>query len=92
MTNRKGEQSVVYVDAKFDGRDYPVAGSPYAGSAVYHRADDHTLRASAKKSGKVIETESASVSPDSATMTANYTYTDVSGRQATALAVFDRMK
>jgi hypothetical protein len=36
--------------------------------------------------------EGASVSPDGATLTANYTYTDASGRQATALAVFDRMK
>ena len=40
--------------AKFDGRDYPVAGDPRVDSIALQRIDANTLRATTKKGGKVI--------------------------------------
>jgi hypothetical protein len=90
VTNETGEPLLIRVDAKFDGKDYPITGSTFADAGAYRRVDSHTLSAVAKKSGKVIETETVAVSPDGQTLTAHYTYTDASGKRVSATAVADR--
>ena len=90
VTNDKGEPLVITLDAKFDGKDYPITGSPFADAGSYNRVDSHTLSATAKKAGKVIETETVAVSADGKTMTAHYTYTDAFGKRVSAVAVADR--
>ena len=46
---------------KFDGKDYPLIGDPTTDSRSYKLIDDHTLDLTGKKSGKVINTGSSSV-------------------------------
>jgi hypothetical protein len=85
-----GERMNISVDAKFDGKDYPVNGSPYADGVSYQRIDRFTIKGVGKKAGKVIMYETVVVSPDGKTMTGTYSGTDASGKQVTAIAVFDK--
>jgi hypothetical protein len=39
---------------KFDGQDYPVRGDAYSDTWSYERVDEHTLRLTAKKDGRVV--------------------------------------
>lgn len=63
----EGERENVTVDAKFDGKDYPVKGSSVTDAAAYQRVDSHTLKGTAKKAGKVLVRETAVVSKDGRT-------------------------
>lgn len=90
IVNEAGHRMRVTVRAKFDGKDYPVSGSPFADSVAYQRINSHTLKGVAKKAGKVVTTETATVSPDGRTLTGAYTGTDATGKQVDAVAVFER--
>jgi len=48
------------------------------------------LKGVVKKAGKVVTTETATVSPDDRTLTGAYTGTDATGKQVDAVAVFER--
>src|SRR5512136_2806139 len=74
-----GEHMFISVDAGFDGKDYPVKGSPVADSVAYRRVDRHTIKGVGKKAGKVVMRETVVVGPDGQTMTGTYTETDPSG-------------
>ena len=90
IVNDKGEQMSITVDAKFDGKDYPIIGSPFVDTVAYQRVDSHTLKGIVKKAGQVVTTEQATVSPDGKTLTGTYSGTDLSGRQVTGVAVFEK--
>ena len=85
-----GERMVISVDAKFDGRDYPVKGSPFADAVSYVRPDRFIIKGVGKKDGKVVMHETVVVSADSKNMTGTYSGTDASGRNVTAVAVFEK--
>jgi hypothetical protein len=76
--------------AGFDGKDYPVVGTPLADTVSYRRVDARTLEGTSKKSGKVLVHETVVVSPDGRTMTATYTGQDAQGKEVVGTAVFDR--
>ena len=90
IVNDKGEQMSITVDAKFDGKDYPIIGSPFVDTVAYQRVDSHTLKGIVKKAGQVVTTEKATVSPDGKTLTGTYSGTDLSGKQVTGVAVFEK--
>jgi hypothetical protein len=90
IVNEDGQPMTVTVKAKFDGKDYPASGSPFADSVTYQRIDSHTLKGVVKKAGKVVTTETATVSADGRTLTGAYTGTDATGKQVDAVAVFER--
>lgn len=85
--NDQGERLTVTVDAKFDGKDYPITGSPFADTVAYRLVNRRTLQATTKKSGKVVETETAVVSSDGKTLTATYSAVDANGKPLTGIAV-----
>lgn len=85
-----GERMNISVDAKFDGKDYPIKGSPFADSVSYQRIDRFTIKGVGKKAGKVIMHETVVISPDGKTMTGTYSGTDTSGKQFTAVAIFEK--
>src|SRR5467141_3853980 len=43
-------------DAKFDGKDYPVTGLPYADTVSVKRIDANTIQSTLKKGGQVVMT------------------------------------
>jgi hypothetical protein len=90
ITYASGRTNVVTVEAKLDGQDYPVTGSPLADTMAFHRSGKRSIRAIAKLGGSVIESEGLTVSDDDQTMTTIYTWHDADGKEVTATAVFDR--
>jgi hypothetical protein len=86
-----GEHLTISVKARFDGRDYPVSGSPFADAVSYQRLDSRTIKGAGKKDGRVIMHETVVVAADGKTMTGTYSGTDATGRQVSGVAVFDRV-
>ncbi len=82
-----GEKLTITVDARFDGKDYPITGAPFADAVAYERVDSRTIRGVGKKSGRVVMRETVVVSADGKTVTGTYTSPD--GKPA-GVAVFDK--
>ena len=68
----KGQSYTVSCDAKFDGKDYPVSGSPEFDSVSIKRVGDKRIIATWKKSGKRVGTSDVRVSQDGKSQTVNY--------------------
>jgi hypothetical protein len=80
IVDATGQRQTATVKAAFDGKDYPIVGSPLADAVSYQRIDSHTLKGTRKKGGKVPVYETVVVSPDGKTMIATYSGTDAEGR------------
>ena len=85
-----GRTLVVTVDGAFDGHDYRVNGSPLADVIVYTRPGPHRIDGVAKKDGRVVLTESVTVSEDGRTLTMGYVMRLPDGRDVASIAVFKR--
>jgi len=90
IVDAAGKRMTITVNARFDGKDYPVKGSPFADTVAYQRVDSRTVKGTVKKAGKVVTTETATVSADGKTLTGSYSGTDATGKQATGSAVLDK--
>ena len=90
IVNSSGERLVIHTKAKFDGKDYPVTGTPYADTVAYERVDRNTIKGIAKKDGKIVQREILVVSSDGKIMTGTYYIADSTGEQMTATAVFEK--
>ena len=75
---------------KFDGKDYPVAGSADADSREYTQVNAHTLTFANKKGGKVTISGKIVVSADGKSRTVTTSSTDPSGKKVTGTAVYDK--
>ena len=76
---RSGKTTTSSYKAAFDGHDYPVIGDSREDSIAFQRIDANTLKATAKKSGKVVGEYTFVVSADGRTTTVNYTEPDREG-------------
>jgi hypothetical protein len=85
-----GRTLTVTVDALFDGRDYDVTGSPLAEVIAYTRPARYRIDGVAKKDGRVVLTESVTVSVDGRALTMGYVMRLPDGRDVTSIAVFKR--
>ena len=74
---------------KFDGKDYPVTGDATSDSRTYTKVNDHTLKFTAKKDGKVTISGQITVSADGRTRTVHVT-TDVKGKKVSSTAVYEK--
>ena len=75
---------------KFDGKDYPVKGTPNEDVRSYTKVDDQTLDFASKTSGKPTATGRVVVAADGKSRTVKTTVTDSSGKKAKSTAVFDK--
>jgi hypothetical protein len=75
---------------KFDGKDYPVAGSSTEDSRAIKKINDRTLEATVKKDGKVTITGRIAVSEDGKTRTVTLHSTDADGKKVTSVLVYDK--
>jgi hypothetical protein len=75
---------------KFDGKDYPVTGSPDSDARSYTKVNDRTLHVTVKKNGKVTATAHTVVSPDGKSRTATVTGTTPKGKKFKNVAVYDK--
>jgi hypothetical protein len=90
IVDEKGKRLTVTVNARFDGKDYLITGSPFADAVAYQRVDSHTLKGTVKKAGEVVTSETATISADGKTLTGTYSGMDATGKQVDAMAVLER--
>ena len=90
IASADGRALTVTVDASFDGRDYNVTGSPLADVIAYTRPDRYRIDGVAKKDGRVVLTESVTVSEDGRVLTMGYVMRLPDGRDVASVAVFKR--
>lgn len=75
---------------KFDGRDYPVIGSPTADERSYRRIGTHTLSFTEAKEGKITAIGRIDVSADGKSRTVTMTRTDSKGKKIHFMAFYDK--
>jgi hypothetical protein len=87
-----GTHAVVGYTAKFDGKDYPVTGSPYGDVVSLKRIASHTVEAVVKKAGKVVLTDTRIVSADGAVLTITQIGVSPNGKPMRNVLVYDRTR
>jgi hypothetical protein len=75
---------------KFDGKDYPVTGSPDSDARSYTKVNDRTLQVTAKKNGKVTATAQTLVSADGKTRTSTVSGTTAKGKKFHNTAIYNK--
>jgi hypothetical protein len=85
-----GKPTLVQFTAKYDGKDYPVTGSPDFDAISLKRIDAFKSEATLKKAGKVVQTITRVVSQDSETLTLTVKGTNAKGQTVNDVLVFDK--
>ena len=85
-----GKSSHTEWSGKFDGKDYPVTGSPDSDARSYTKVNDRTLQFTAKKNGKVVATGRTVVSADGKSRTATVSGTTAKGKKFKNVVVYDK--
>ena len=75
---------------KYDGKDYPITGSPDYDTVSAKRIATNTVEITQKKSGKVVGTSRRTVSKDGKTLTLVTRSTNAKGEVVSSTLVFDR--
>jgi hypothetical protein len=75
---------------KFDGKDYPLKGSPLADTISAKRINERTGESVWKKDGKVILTVRTVISADGKTLNLTRTGKDAQGRTVEDVMVYDK--
>ena len=84
------ETQHIKVEAKLDGKDYPVSGDPNTDMLSYQQKGERELTYTTKKAGRISSTGTIVVSKDGRTATVNYTATTPDGKQETGTVVYDK--
>jgi hypothetical protein len=88
--NAEGKPTAVHYTANFDGKDYPVTGSPDYDAVVLKKTGISTWEATRKKGGAVVQTARYLVSPDGKTMTISASGTNAAGQKFNNVTVLDK--
>ena len=88
-TNAEGQATHSEWTGKFDGKDYPVTGDATSDARAYTKVNDHTVKFTAKKDGKVTLTGRIVVAADGKTRTV-HTTSDVKGKKVSSTAVYEK--
>jgi len=89
-TRGDGKPMHLDFDAKFDGKDYPIRGIPWADMQSARWIDAHTPQLIQKKSGRVTMTVTCRVSADGKTRTCTMKGQDEQGHKVNNVVVFDK--
>jgi len=92
IVNDRGERLFITVAARFDGKDYPVTGTPFADTVAYRLTGTGAIEGVAKKDGRVVVNETAVLAPDGRSLTVTYLSHLPDGRTVTSTAVFERIE
>ena len=76
--------------ANYDGKDYPVTGSPDSDSVSLKRIDRVTTEATLKKGGKAMTTNTRVVSADGKTLTITVKGTNAEGQAVNNVQVYEK--
>src|SRR6476660_9983253 len=90
IVSADGTTSHVQYDAKFDGKDYPVTGLPYADAVSVKRIDADAIEATMKKGGQATMTVTTKLSKDGKTRTSTFKGKDAAGHDVHNVVVSDK--
>ena len=85
-----GKESSVETTYKYDGKDYPVTGSPDFDALSAKRVDANTIHSTQKRTGKAVGTTTRTVSKDGKTLTLVGKLTNTKGEVVNTTLVYDR--
>jgi len=91
LINDKDEHLVIAVQGKFDGRDNPVTGTPFADTVSYRLLNSHTIEGIAKKDGRICVKETAVLSDAEDAVHVTYESYDERGTVHISRGVFERV-
>jgi hypothetical protein len=80
----------VEYDVQYDGKYYPVKGSPTADTVALRRINTNTIETTRKRDGKVLFTFRTVISQDGKTRTSTFRGTNAKGEPVSWVAVFDK--
>jgi hypothetical protein len=89
-TDAQGKPLHTGYTSKFDGKDVPWDGNPFADMACPKKIDDNSYENTWKKGGKAVATAKIVVSRDGKTLTLTTDATDPQGAKVHTVAVYDR--
>jgi hypothetical protein len=74
----------------YDGKDYPITGSPDFDALSARRVDPNTVESTQKRMGKAVGTTTRTVSKDGKTLTLVSKLTNAKGEVVNTTLVYDR--
>jgi hypothetical protein len=74
----------------YDGKEYPVIGNPDIDAQTLRQIDPYNISGTMKKSGKVVQTNSRSVSKDGKILTVAFKGVNAKGQTVDQLLFYDR--
>lgn len=86
----QGKPTLVQYSATYDGKDYPITGSPDSDAISFKRVDASTIQFTQKKAGKVVITGTRVVSKDGKVLTVTSTWTNAAGQTTNNVQVFEK--
>ncbi len=89
-TDADGSPTHVEYSAKFDGKDYPVTGLPYADTVSVKHIDTNTIQSTLKKAGQVVMTVTSTVSNYGKMRTSTFKGKDAQGRDVNNIVVYEK--
>ena len=88
--NADGSPSATEYTAEYDGKDYPIKGSPVADTVSLVRTDAHTYVRTDKKNGKVVQTLTRVLGNDNKTFTVAVKGATPKGEPINNMLVFEK--
>lgn len=85
-----GDKTVSVYTANYDGKPYPITGSPTADMVSLKRVDAHTSERTDTKGGKAVQTFVRAVSKDGKTMTVTVKGTNAQGQTVNNVVLFEK--
>lgn len=89
--NADGTETHITFDAKTDGKDYPLTGTPNADMISAKRIDASTIETTWKKGGKTVMKTHGVVSNDGKTRTVTFDGTDSQGHKVHNVVVYEKV-
>jgi hypothetical protein len=86
----KGETTRTDYTGNYDGKDYPIKGSPDSDTVVLKRIDPNTTERADKKAGKLVMTYVRRVAPDGKFLNVMQKGTDSQGRAVSNVLFLDK--
>ena len=90
IVDAQGNKIHSEASVKFDGKDYPLKGSPIADAVSVRRLTERETEIVWKKAGKVTMTGKSVISADGRTTTVTQSGTDPQGRTVNNVIVYDK--
>jgi hypothetical protein len=76
--------------ANYDGKDYPMVGSPVADTVAFRKIDANTVERTDKKGGKVVQVLTRVMAKDGKSMTVTTKGTTPKGAPIHNVSVFEK--